>query len=89
VENVMALNHDPGRFVHAVTGWTDVEMGDFIDVHSYPAPGAATNPINERVASCGEFGGINLFYKEHMWSGSEMDYITVPDANYYTILYNN
>ena len=89
VENVMALNHDSGRFVHAVTGWTDVEMGDFIDVHSYPAPGAATNPINERVASCGEFGGINLFYKEHMWSGSEMDYITVPDANYYTILYNN
>ena len=88
VENVIALNHDPGRFVHAVTGWTDIEMGDFIDVHSYPAPGAATNPINERVASCGEFGGINLFYKEHMWSGSEMDYITVPDANYYTVLYN-
>ena len=89
VENVMAQNHDPGRFIHAVTGWTDIEMGDFIDVHSYPAPGAAINPINERVASCGEFGGINLFVEGHMWSGSEMDYITVGDANYYTNLFDH
>ena len=89
VNSVMAANHDPGRFVHAVTGWVDVEMGDFLDVHSYPAPGAATNPLNERVASCGEFGGINLFIKDHMWAGSDVNYTTVEDADTYTNLYDH
>ncbi|MBR1499166.1 MAG: glycoside hydrolase family 2 [Bacteroidaceae bacterium] len=88
VNGVLKANHDPGRFVHAVTGWVDVEMGDFLDVHSYPSPGAATNPVNERVASCGEFGGINLFIENHMWAGSDVNYTTVDDANTYTNLYD-
>ena len=89
VNSVINANHDPGRFVHAVTGWTDVEMGDFLDVHSYPSPGAATNPVNERVASCGEFGGINLFIEGHMWAGSDVNYTTVEDADTYTNLYDH
>jgi len=89
VNSVMAANHDPGRFVHAVTGWVDVEMGDFLDVHSYPAPGAATNAVNERIASCGEFGGINLFIENHMWAGSDVNYTTVEDANTYCNLYDH
>ena len=89
VNSVINANHDPGRFVHAVTGWTDVEMGDFLDVHSYPSPNAATNPVNERVASCGEFGGINLFIKGHMWAGSDVNYTTVDDADTYTNLYDH
>ncbi len=88
VNSVMNANHDPGRFVHAVTGWTDVEMGDFLDVHSYPSPGAATNAVNERVASCGEFGGINLFIENHMWAGSDVNYTTVEDAETYANLYD-
>ena len=88
VNTVINANHDPGRFVHAVTGWTDVEMGDFIDVHSYPAPNATINPVNERVASCGEFGGINLFKEGHMWAGSDVNYTTVADSVAYTSLYN-
>ena len=88
VNSVINANHDPGRFVHAVTGWTDVEMGDFLDVHSYPSPNAATNPVNERVASCGEFGGINLFIENHMWAGSDVNYTTVEDADTYTNLYD-
>ena len=89
VNSVINANHDPGRFVHAVTGWTDVEMGDFLDVHSYPSPGAATNAVNERVASCGEFGGINLFIEGHMWAGSDVNYTTVADAETYTNLYDH
>ena len=88
VNSVMNANHDPGRFVHAVTGWVDVEMGDFLDVHSYPSPGAATNAVNERVASCGEFGGINLFIENHMWAGSDVNYTTVEDAETYANLYD-
>ena len=88
VNSVINANHDPGRFVHAVTGWTDVEMGDFLDVHSYPAPNAATNAVNERVASCGEFGGINLFIENHMWAGSDVNYTTVDDADTYANLYD-
>ncbi len=89
VNGVINANHDPGRFVHAVTGWVDVEMGDFLDVHSYPSPGAASNPVNERVASCGEFGGINLFIENHMWAGSDVNYTTVEDADTYTNLYDH
>lgn len=89
VNGVIAANHDLGRFVHAVTGWTDVEMGDFLDVHSYPAPNAATNALNERVASCGEFGGINLFIEDHMWAGSDVNYTTVEDADTYANLYDH
>ena len=89
VQSVIDANHDPGRFVHAVTGWTDVEMGDFLDVHSYPAPGAATNAVKERVASCGEFGGINLFIQDHMWAGSDVNYTTVEDADTYANLYDH
>ena len=89
VNGVMNANHDPGRFVHAVTGWVDVEMGDFLDVHSYPSPGAATNAVNERVASCGEFGGINLFIENHMWAGSDVNYTTVEDAETYANLYDH
>ena len=89
VNSVINANHDPGRFVHAVTGWTDVEMGDFLDVHSYPSPGAATNAVNERVASCGEFGGINLFIEDHMWAGSDVNYTTVEDADTYANLYDH
>ena len=89
VNSVMKANHDPGRFVHAVTGWVDVEMGDFLDVHSYPAPNAATNPVNERAASCGEFGGINLFIENHMWAGSDVNYTTVEDAETYANLYDH
>ena len=89
VNSVIAANHDPGRFVHAVTGWTDVEMGDFLDVHSYPSPNAATNALNERVASCGEFGGINLFIENHMWAGSDVNYTTVEDADTYANLYDH
>lgn len=88
VNSVINANHDPGRFVHAVTGWTDVEMGDFLDVHSYPSPNAATNPVNERIASCGEFGGINLFIEDHMWAGSDVNYTTVEDAETYANLYD-
>ncbi len=86
---VEEANHDPGRFVHGVTGWTDVERGDFIDVHSYPAPNAAENLLNERIASCGEFGGINLFIEGHMWAGSDVNYTTVADAETYTNLYDS
>ncbi len=89
VNSVAKANHDPGRFVHAVTGWVDVEMGDFLDVHSYPSPGAATNPVNERIASCGEFGGINLFIENHMWAGSDVNYTTVEDADTYANLYDH
>lgn len=88
VNSVIQANHDPGRFVHAVTGWVDVEMGDFLDVHSYPAPNAASNPVNERIASCGEFGGINLFIDGHMWAGSDVNYTTVDDADTYVNLYD-
>ena len=88
VENVIKENHDPGRFVHAVTGWTDIERGDFIDVHSYPSPNALKNPMNERVASCGEFGGINLFIDGHLWAGSDVNYTTVDNDIDYTCLYN-
>lgn len=88
---VNARNSDPdqGRLINPVTGWFDYALGDFIDVHRYPAPGASANPMNERIVSCGEFGGINLFLRDHMWSGSEVGYTTSDNSDDYTHKYNS
>ena len=71
---------DPTRLVNAASGWVDFEAGDFIDQHSYPVPSLQDNPLNERVAVCGEYGGITLKVEGHLWKGNEQEYTSVPDS---------
>jgi hypothetical protein len=58
--------HDPTRLLNNASGWTDSGAGDVIDMHNYPGPGM---PALEktRAAVLGEFGGLGLPLKGHLW----------------------
>ncbi len=62
---------DPTRLVDAASGWNDVTVGtlgvgDVIDVHRYPGPGAAPAE-GTRAAVLGEFGGLGLAIAGLTW----------------------
>ena len=88
VAAVRNADDDPYRLINSVTGWTDFGLGDIVDVHSYPAPGASSNTANKRVVVCGEFGGITLVDPDHLWAGSQQVYTSVENNEQYTALYN-
>ena len=59
-------SYDPTRLVNNASGWTDKEVGDVRDLHSYPGPGMP--PLeNVRAAVLGEFGGLGLPLEGHTW----------------------
>lgn len=59
-------NYDPSRLVNPASGGNHYACGDMLDLHNYPAPdmylydGARANVL-------GEYGGIGLVLKEHLW----------------------
>jgi len=57
---------DPTRLVNDASGWTDVGVGDVIDVHFYPGPGMAPAEA-KRASVLGEFGGLGLPLEGHTW----------------------
>lgn len=58
--------YDPTRLVNGPSGWEDRGYGDMKDMHMYPGPGMF--PImNDRVSVLGEFGGLGLPVKIHLW----------------------
>ena len=62
----MIKDLDPTRLVNNASGWTDRNVGDVHDIHSYPGP--ACPPVSEqRAAVLGEFGGLGLPVKGHTW----------------------
>lgn len=58
--------YDPSRLLDSVSGWADRGLGDFLDIHSYPAP-AIEPPGPNRAVVVGEFGGLGLPLKGHLW----------------------
>ena len=69
---------DPSRLVDNASGWTDMRIGDFIDMHSYPGPGApALEP--RRAAVLGEFGGLGLAVEGHLWSPHGWGYVMLDE----------
>jgi len=62
----MTKKLDSTRLVNNASGWTDKEVGDVHDIHSYPGPGCP--PLEEaRAAVLGEFGGLGLPVRGHTW----------------------
>ena len=59
-------SYDPSRLVNPASGGNHYACGDMLDLHNYPAPdmylydGARANVL-------GEYGGIGLLLKEHLW----------------------
>jgi hypothetical protein len=58
--------HDPARLVNNTSGWTDMRVGDVVDLHAYPGP--SMPPVESaRAALLGEFGGLGLPLDGHTW----------------------
>jgi hypothetical protein len=57
---------DPSRLVDNASGWTDSGVGDVLDIHRYPGPGAPSE-LGLRAGVLGEFGGLGLPLAGHTW----------------------
>ncbi|HVG59912.1 MAG TPA: glycoside hydrolase family 2 TIM barrel-domain containing protein [Hyalangium sp.] len=58
--------YDPKRLVNSASGWTDMQVGDVVDLHAYPGPGMPP-PEAKRASVLGEFGGLGLPVEGHTW----------------------
>lgn len=69
--------YDPSRLVNGNSGFNnnpayqkaygDPGNGDFVDTHIYGESYKASVPDENRAASLGEYGGVGLFVRGHMW----------------------
>lgn len=69
--------YDPSRLVNGNTGFNnnpsyqkaygDPGNGDYVDTHIYVGPYGASVPDKNRAASLGEFGGVGLFVRDHLY----------------------
>jgi len=65
--------YDPTRMVNGPSGWTDRGYGDMKDMHNYPGPGMFP-VMSDRVSVLGEFGGLGLPLKGHLWKDSDKNW---------------
>ena len=78
---------DPTRLVDSASGWTDRGVGDVMDMHKYPGPGAP-EPEQQRASVLGEFGGLGLPVRDHTWqSEKNWGYRSFTDAESLTTAY--
>ena len=71
---------DPTRLVSNASGWHDMNVGDVVDAHIYPGPGAPAVE-KERAAVLGEFGGLGLGVDGHTWSKKTWGYRGAADKD--------
>lgn len=69
----MVKRLDPSRLVNNASGWNDYPVGDVHDIHVYPGPGSP-RPEAKRAAVLGEFGGLGLPIKGHLWQDDEKNW---------------
>ena len=68
--------YDPTRLVDGPSGWADRGFGDMKDMHHYPRPDMFP-VMPDRVSVLGEFGGLGLPLKGHLWK--EERQLGLPD----------
>ncbi len=71
--------HDPSRLVNPASGGNHYHCGDILDLHNYPGPKMDLYDP-DRVTVLGEYGGIGLVLKEHLWE---------PDRNWGYVQFNS
>lgn len=71
---------DPTRLINNASGWTDKDVGDVHDIHRYPGPGAP-EPEENRAGVLGEYGGLGLPVRGHLWTSESWGYraMSSPD----------
>ncbi|MGN6352325.1 MAG: glycoside hydrolase family 2 protein, partial [Parafilimonas sp.] len=94
--------YDPSRLVNGNSGFNnnpsyqkaygDPGNGDYVDTHIYVGPYGASVPDKNRAASLGEFGGVGLFVRGHLYPVANNAYdmmATKEDlTNKYVLLLN-
>jgi len=80
--------YDSSRLVNGNSGFNnnpsyqkaygDPGNGDYVDTHIYVGPYGASVPDSTRAASLGEFGGVGLFTRGHMWPVENNAYAYEP-----------
>ncbi len=94
--------YDPSRLVNGNTGFNnnppyrkaygDPGNGDYIDTHIYVGPYGASVPDGKRAVSLGEFGGVGLFVRGHLYPVANNAYDMMPTkedlTNKYVMLLN-
>lgn len=64
-----AMQKDPTRLINAVSGWTERYVGNFYDIHNYPATSMIfPEYCANRISVLGEFGGLGLPVQNHLWN---------------------
>lgn len=58
--------YDPTRLVNPASGGNHYTCGDMLDLHNYPQPEMYLYDA-QRATVLGEYGGIGLALKEHLW----------------------
>ncbi|MDR0973608.1 MAG: beta-galactosidase, partial [Prevotellaceae bacterium] len=58
--------YDPTRLVNPASGGNHFTCGDMLDLHNYPEPQLYLYDA-QRATVMGEYGGIGLALKEHLW----------------------
>ena len=71
--------YDPTRLVNPASGGNHYTCGDILDLHNYPKPDLYLYDA-QRATVLGEFGGIGLALKEHLWE---------PDRNWGYVQFNS
>ena len=71
--------YDPSRLVNPASGGNHHRTGDMLDLHNYPHPELYLYDA-ERATVLGEFGGIGLPIKNHLWQ---------PDKNWGYVQFKN
>ena len=94
--------YDPSRLVNGNSGFNnnpsyqkacgDPGNGDYVDTHIYIGPEGASQPDAHRAASLGEFGGVGLFVRKHLYpvENNAYDMMATKEAltDRYTLLLN-
>jgi len=59
--------YDPTRLVNPASGGNHYTVGDILDLHNYPGPEMYLFDA-QRATVLGEYGGIGLALKDHLWA---------------------
>ncbi|GAE83845.1 beta-galactosidase [Bacteroides reticulotermitis JCM 10512] len=62
--------YDPSRLVNPASGGNHYACGDMLDLHNYPGPEMYLYDA-QRATVLGEYGGIGLVLKEHIWEPNQ------------------
>lgn len=65
---------DPSRWVNAVSGWLDQNVGDTYDIHTYHEIPLAPANQADRAVVIGEYGGVGWPVTGHLWDAEKRNW---------------